>query len=363
MFATVAIRAIPFLAASVLAGSLASSQRPVLAAPCSFSASGDIGAEWSRLGGAAGPLGCPTQSQQSAIIDLFQNFQHGQIVTSPHLGPHATLTVYVDSARELNVVWDNFTGTPATLSIGTRTNPSSYLAPFSYSNVAYTPQGSAKFPITGNEDVEVLECPLPPNESHCSPSTTNMAGIDSATLAMAPPPPTPAPAPALTGVLTYPAAEITFSDKVWPYTGVPLSGSTQLTLYQNGNFTWSFRFHDASAVTGYDVWLAVAVPMANDPQALTFEGGGHVPSGPGNLTPAAISCAGNSNITALWPKLVATYPRIGWAATTGSVTQSRPDNVMQHALSSAGATESYALYNQSSSISYLGPNNVQHHCP
>jgi hypothetical protein len=185
---------IPFFAASVLAGSLASAQRPALAAPCSVDASGDIGAEWSKLGGADGPLGCPTQPQQSAVIDLSQNFQHGQIVTSPNLGPHATLTVYVDSARELNVVWDSFSGNPGELWIGTRTNPSSYLAPFSYKVVAYTPQGSAKFPITGNEDAEILACPKPLRFQEkipsCAPSTTNMAGIDSASLAMAPPPAT-----------------------------------------------------------------------------------------------------------------------------------------------------------------------------
>jgi uncharacterized protein YodC (DUF2158 family) len=53
-----------------------------------------IGQRWTLLDGADGPLGCPVGREQAVGKGRSQQFEHGQIVTSPDQGPNMVVAVY-----------------------------------------------------------------------------------------------------------------------------------------------------------------------------------------------------------------------------------------------------------------------------
>lgn len=68
---------------------------------------GAIGAQWSRLVGSNGPLlGCPTSAELPTpnANGRLQNFQFGQIVSSPDQGPNMTVALY-QAGDKLELTW------------------------------------------------------------------------------------------------------------------------------------------------------------------------------------------------------------------------------------------------------------------
>lgn len=86
----------PAIALILLVCALPGFAATAAARPCApHAVYGDIGALYQRLGGAQGPLGCPLSDEADAGNGgRFNQFEHGQIVWSPHQGNHMTLAAW-----------------------------------------------------------------------------------------------------------------------------------------------------------------------------------------------------------------------------------------------------------------------------
>src|SRR5919206_3911767 len=85
-----------------IAAAIALAPRAALARSCPAHADGDIGAKWRSLGGADGPLGCPTAPEKPHPDDArarAQPFERGQISWSPGAGPHVTVVAWTEGER------------------------------------------------------------------------------------------------------------------------------------------------------------------------------------------------------------------------------------------------------------------------
>lgn len=85
-----------FVAIALLAVGLLGFADAALAHTCApHAVYGDIGALYHQLGGEQGPLGCPLGDEADAGNGgRFNQFEHGQIVWSPHQGSHLTLAAW-----------------------------------------------------------------------------------------------------------------------------------------------------------------------------------------------------------------------------------------------------------------------------
>ena len=281
---------------------------------CTYAASGDILAAWSRLGGETGALGCPRAPQHAGsgtAGSFVQKFEHGEVSTSPSFSPHMTLAAYVDVSKTLHVVWNNVTTPYGALMIGTRVvgTLAGTVDGFSYRTVAYAADGTATFAMANAEDVDLVGCPSEAYASRLAPykacNTSAQAGGNATeplalTVALAPPP--PPPAPVLPDRLVFNWPSLTFSG------GTPVGGYANLTLFQNGNVAYSGHLHD-SGFPNYSTQVVCGAVSADGVAfaavhsgSLTGSSGGSQGNDDWNQTTT------NAEITSDWPELVRSHP-------------------------------------------------------
>lgn len=301
-----------FAASATVAASLVLAPQTASAEGCTYAASGDILAAWSRLGGATGVLGCPRDQQRAGTNGSFvQKFEHGELSTSPSVSPHMTLAAYLDDAKALHVVWNDVTTPYGSLMIGTRVvgTLAGTVDGFTYRTVAYAADGTATFTMANAEDVDLVGCPSEAFSSRVAPSracnTSAQAGGNATeplalTVAMAPPPPPPAPVLPDRIVLNWPS--LTFSG------GTPVGGWANLTLFQNGNVAYSGHLHD-SGFPNYSTQVVCGAVSADGiafaavhSGSLTGSSGGGQGNDDWNQTTT------NAEITSDWPELVRSHP-------------------------------------------------------
>jgi len=303
-----------FAASATVAASLVLAPQAASAEGCTYPASGDILAAWSRLGGATGVLGCPRESQHAVagIAGSFvQKFEHGEVSTSPSVSPHMTLAAYLDDAKALHVAWNDVTTPYGSLMIGTRVlgTLAGTVDGFSYRTVAYAADGTATFAMANAEDVDLVGCPSEAFASRLAPykacNTSAQAGGNATeplalTIAMAPPPPPPAPVLPDHIVLNWPS--LTFSG------GTPVGGWANLTLFQNGNVSYSGHLHDSGfpnystqVVCGAVSADGIAFAAVHSGSLTGFSGGGQGNDDWNQTTT-------NAEITSDWPQLVRSHP-------------------------------------------------------
>lgn len=300
-------------AATAFAGPLALAPQTAPAAGCTYPASGDILAAWSRLGGETGSLGCPRETQHAGTGiagSLVQKFEHGEISATPSFSPHMTLAVYIDVAKEMHVVWNNVTTNYGSLMIGTLPAAKLGSPRFVYRTVPYVADGSAEFTMaTSLEDAYLVGCPsqtfanrLVPAKP-CNTSAQDGGDITQSvdlTIAMAPPPPPPAP---VVNEISLPFPNLTFKGDT------PVNAYAYLTLYQNGTVQYSGHFHDSGAPS-YSTEMVCGVVSA-DGVAFTATHKGSISGTPvlgGSRDDDWNEPTTNAAITSDWAALVKSHP-------------------------------------------------------
>jgi hypothetical protein len=276
------------------------------------------------LAGPAGPLGCPVGAEHAGVDiagALVQDFEHGAITFTPSFAPHMTLAGYVRGSAA-TIEWDNidpdFAGYDLLTAGGSLTDPK-YTA--LHQSGGSSGEAHLTLPSSG-ESITLAACgsrtskfnakifPPPPicNDYVQSGGILVQGFVLTPAMGIFPTPaPSAVPTQALPTVLHY-------DDNAFGVPGsAPVSGFTHLTLYQNGNFTWTVHFHNSTVVEDYAVYCGAAI-VTNDGIAFTFEQGGIISQGPSNFDPPADT--GNDPLIAkYWPNLVANAGVWGWLRT------------------------------------------------